>query len=71
MELLKQIPKITIYQHPWVKKSLVDVLAKEMACVINESIWIEVHYHQVLKPINIELIEKNTIESEVSSINEG
>ncbi|PKU81468.1 RNA-directed DNA polymerase [Dendrobium catenatum] len=59
--LLEQIPIVTMYRIPRGSNSSADALAKlakEFACLEEDSIPIEVQGHQVLSPIDLEYINK-------------
>ncbi|PKU82262.1 hypothetical protein MA16_Dca017484 [Dendrobium catenatum] len=61
MKLLEQIPNVTLYRIPRGRNSMADALAKlakELACIEEEPISIEVQGRKILSPIDLEYINK-------------
>lgn len=62
MELIKKIPKLTIYMILRIKNAMYD-----LACLDDETLLIEVQNCNMLALIDIEFLEFNTPKEEASS----
>lgn len=60
-----------MYQLLWADDSMANLLAhlaKEMSCPNNESILVEMHNHQVLAPINLDIVEWDVLKGDIFPI---
>lgn len=68
MSILKEILEVTIYKIPIIENAMGDAfskLTKELTCLNDESISIEVENNHFLAPISLNLIEIDTLMGEV------
>lgn len=67
MSLLVEIHEVTIYKFPKnenIVSNTLAKLAKELACLIDESLSIMVQNYHILAPISLDFIKSRTLEGE-------
>ncbi|NAU72111.1 reverse transcriptase-like protein, partial [Klebsiella pneumoniae] len=72
MKLLQQIPVVTLTRIPRGLNATTDALAKlakELACLEEESIPVEVQNRQVLSPIDLQYLQNSITEGEIDLAN--